>query len=45
MAAGLRRLLSHGYRGLTWLLTGLRLRDTQTGAKAFAEILEEAAAP
>ncbi len=34
-ASRLRRLLSHGYRGLTWLLTGLRLRDTQTGAKAF----------
>ncbi len=34
-ASRLRRLLSHGYRGLTWLLTGLRLHDTQTGAKAF----------
>jgi len=34
-AAPLRRLLSHGFRSLTWLLTGLRLRDTQTGAKAF----------
>jgi len=34
-AAPLRRVLSHGFRGLAWLLTGLRLRDTQTGAKAF----------
>jgi glycosyltransferase involved in cell wall biosynthesis len=34
-ATRLRRLLSHGFRALVWLLTGLRLRDTQTGAKAF----------
>jgi len=34
-ASTLRRLLSHGYRSLAALLTGLRLRDTQTGAKAF----------
>jgi len=34
-ASNLRRLLSHGYRSLTRLLTGLKLTDTQTGAKAF----------
>ena len=34
-ASTLRRLLSHGYRSLAWLLTGLHLLDTQTGAKAF----------
>ena len=34
-ASRLRRLLSNGFRSLVWLLTGLRLHDTQTGAKAF----------
>ena len=31
----LRRLLSYAFRALVWLLTGLSLYDTQSGAKAF----------
>jgi dolichyl-phosphate beta-glucosyltransferase len=34
-ASLLRLVLSRGFRGLVWVLTGLKLRDTQTGAKAF----------
>ncbi len=42
-ASGLRRVLSKGFRTLTWILTGLRLSDTQTGAKAFRrQVLLEA---
>jgi len=37
-----RRLLSIGFNLLTRMLTGLRLRDTQTGGKAFRrKVLEE----
>jgi len=38
-ASRLRRLLSNGFRSLVWLLTRLRLSDTQTGAKAFRRAL------
>ena len=34
-ASKLRRILSKSFRTLVWALTGLKLHDTQTGAKAF----------
>ncbi|GAB6148709.1 glycosyltransferase family 2 protein [Stetteria hydrogenophila] len=41
----LRWLLSRGFNALTRLLTGLSLRDTQTGAKAFKRRVLEDVAP
>ncbi len=44
-ASMLRRLLSRGFNMLVRLLTGLNLRDTQTGAKAFRRRVLDTVAP
>lgn len=45
IASPIRRLLSKTFNLLTRLLTGIRLRDTQTGGKAFRRKLLEDIAP
>jgi glycosyltransferase involved in cell wall biosynthesis len=40
-----RKILSFGFNALSRLLTGIKLRDTQTGLKAFRRIVFERMAP
>ncbi|MEM1646205.1 MAG: glycosyltransferase, partial [Ignisphaera sp.] len=45
IASGLRRFLSRSYNTLVRLITGLNIRDTQTGAKAIKRHVLDTIAP